>query len=294
MSRRRLFGLLGGAAAVGTGLAVAGSALGADPAGATTVTLGGADGDALQLGGFNSCTSATGINSGNGAQAFVGTATSAAGGTGIQGQSTNGAGIGVSGVSNQGYGLVGNGGRAPLYLVPAGTTGAPTGGTHNRGELFVDTNGQLFQCIVGNGTTPGTWVRQSPLVTLAPARVYDSRVGQLPATGPKAPIANTNTVTLDVTGPKAGGGNSGVPAGASTVLGNVTVINGVNPGVFLTIYAAGTSAPATSSVNASSGGIVANNFTSQIGTTGMNANRIAITCGGGPTDFIIDIVGYYP
>ena len=35
---------------------------------------------------------------------------------------------------------------------------------------------------------------------------------------------------------------------------------------------------------------MANNFTSQIGTS----NQISVQCGGGPTDFIIDIFGYYP
>jgi hypothetical protein len=36
--------------------------------------------------------------------------------------------------------------------------------------------------------------------------------------------------------------------------------------------------------------VVANSFTSQLGTS----NGISIKCGGGPTDFIIDIFGYYP
>jgi len=69
----------------------------------------------------------------------------------------------------------------------------------------------------------------------------------------------------------------------------------VNPTaqVFLTVYAAGTTPPSTSNINALAGGVVANNFTSKLGT-GPNANQIAVICGGGPTDFIIDIVGYYP
>src|SRR5262249_27324238 len=54
VSRRRLFGLLGGAAAAGAGLAVAGSALGADPAGAAT-------GDNFITGNSNSGSSTTSL-----------------------------------------------------------------------------------------------------------------------------------------------------------------------------------------------------------------------------------------
>ena len=40
----------------------------------------------------------------------------------------------------------------------------------------------------------------------------------------------------------------------------------------------------------SSSDVIANNFTSQVGTS----NQISVQCGFGPTDFIIDIFGYYP
>jgi hypothetical protein len=171
------------------------------------------------------------------------------------------------------------------------TSGHPTTGTHSKGELFVDGDGTLFLCTTSG--TPGTWVNLSTgsnLVTLStPARVYDSRIGQQPSTGPKSQITNGTTVSIDVTGPKAGGGTSGVPSGATAVLGNLTLINGPNT-VFLTVFANGTMPPATSNINALGGQVIANNFTSQIGTS----NQISVKCGFGPTDFIIDIFGYYP
>lgn len=40
-------------------------------------------------------------------------------------------------------------------LTPAGSPGAPTTGTHAAGEFFLDSNLDLFQCIVSG--TPGTW-----------------------------------------------------------------------------------------------------------------------------------------
>lgn len=40
-------------------------------------------------------------------------------------------------------------------LTPAGTSGAPTTGTHAQGEFFLDDQLDLYQCIVAG--TPGTW-----------------------------------------------------------------------------------------------------------------------------------------
>jgi hypothetical protein len=290
VSRRRLFGLLGGAAAAGAGLAVAGSTLTADPAGAT-------NGDPILIGSMsNSGTSFTTLTS-TGNQAFIGLC-STTNGTGLVGEADTGTGaVGVLGISGQGYGVAAQGnGLAPLRLSPSGSiSGPPSTGTHKAGEIFVDNNGALF-CCTADGM-PGTWVNLSTgsnLVTLStPARVYDSRVGQLPSTGPKSQITNGATVSIDVTGAKAGGGNSGVPSGATAVLGNITMINGPNT-TFLTVFAAGTTAPATSNINALGGQVIANNFTSQIGSGSTNSNKISVQCGFGPTDFIIDIFGYYP
>ena len=94
------------------------------------------------------------------------------GGTGVLGAS--GTGIGVLGVSASGDGVFGlsegdgygghfSGKRAPLRLQPADISGRPTTGNHQRGELFVDKNGDLFFC-TGDGR-PGTWSR----VQLTPA-----------------------------------------------------------------------------------------------------------------------------
>jgi hypothetical protein len=75
-------------------------------------------------------------------------------GTGVYG-SNGSSGIGVRGVSTSGYGGTFQGGQAPIRLIPSSTTGAPTSGTHNKGELLVDASGILWICI--SGGTPGTW-----------------------------------------------------------------------------------------------------------------------------------------
>ena len=77
----------------------------------------------------------------------------ASGGAGVRGY---GDGYGVQGFS-QGYGAEFTGAKAPLRLVPASTLGAPSGGAHAAGELFVDANGALFVCV--SGGSPGTWRR---------------------------------------------------------------------------------------------------------------------------------------
>jgi hypothetical protein len=45
---------------------------------------------------------------------------------------------------------------AKFGLKPALTSGPPLGGTHSAGEIYADSNIDLWQCIVGG--TPGTWI----------------------------------------------------------------------------------------------------------------------------------------
>jgi hypothetical protein len=61
----------------------------------------------------------------------------------------------VLGQSINGVGGEFIGGQAPLRLVPSATVGAPKTGIHHKGELYVDTNGDLFYCKADG--TPGVW-----------------------------------------------------------------------------------------------------------------------------------------
>jgi hypothetical protein len=81
---------------------------------------------------------------------------SAEAGFGVSGFSDSPEGAGVNGFS-AGYGGHFSGDRAPLRLKPAATLGHPTTGIHQKGELYVDGNGDLFFCKVDG--TPGTWFR---------------------------------------------------------------------------------------------------------------------------------------
>ena len=83
-----------------------------------------------------------------------------AGKLGLQatGSNANGTGVLATGGSS-GLGADLQGGKAPLRLRPAAAPGAPqaASGTHDAGELYVDSAGQLFICTVAG--TPGTWVK---------------------------------------------------------------------------------------------------------------------------------------
>ncbi len=71
---------------------------------------------------------------------------------GVTGRADSFGGVGVLGESARGTGVVGtggtygadlSGGKSPLRLQPSTTVGAPTGGSHARGELFVDSPPRL-------------------------------------------------------------------------------------------------------------------------------------------------------
>jgi hypothetical protein len=84
-------------------------------------------------------------------------------GTGVTGSSQTGTGVsgvsadaaGVHAVSTTGIGAVLKGGSAAVRLVPQTGEGSPKDGTHQRGELRVDSRGKLWLCTKGG--SPGTW-----------------------------------------------------------------------------------------------------------------------------------------
>jgi len=157
--------------------------------------------------------------------------------------------------------------------------------TGRQGEVYTNSAGELWFC---RATGTRSWVQlSSPFVSITPARVYDSRLGFPPDNStPKSPIQTGQTVDVDVSN------GSSVPPTAQSVVGNLTVVNTNGPvGSYLVVFAQGTPVPPTSNINWGPGQILANSFTSQVNT--LNGS-ITVACSGGPTDFIVDIFGYYP
>jgi len=81
-----------------------------------------------------------------------------------------------------------------------------------------------------------------------------------------------------------------VPAGAKAISYNLTIVNTTGSG-FLSVTPGDAASPGGSSINwFQSGMILANGLTGKLDTN----RQVRVFCGGGgSTDFLIDILGYY-
>jgi len=115
---------------------------------------------------------------------------------------------------------------------------------------------------------------------IPPARAYDSRLHDGPISG-----GQTRTISVASTT----GGAALVPQTASAVVYNLTVADTVASG-FLGLFPAGTVWPGNSSINwFLTGEIVANG-----GIVALGGDRqVNVICGGGSTDFIVDVTGFF-
>jgi len=95
----------------------------------------------------------------NGASTGVSAGSDGLGGRAVFAVATGSRGVALEGGASaaDGLGARFSGGRAQIELFPASTVGAPTSGNHDRGELFLDNNGDLFLC--KQSGTPGKWVK---------------------------------------------------------------------------------------------------------------------------------------
>lgn len=206
------------------------------------------------------------------------------------------AGFGVvgSGGGANSTGVLARGERANLRLSAEGTPAPLRPGTYVLGDVINDSTGNLWVCVAGGASPqwrklagPGT---AGAFHALTPGRVYDSRAPQ-PAAGALSGGQN-RTITVKDRRDANGAVDLAdfVPAGATAVAANVTVQTQSGSG-FLAINPGGNTSSASSTINWSAAGqLLANGV-----TLTLNANReLTIVCGGGgSTEFIIDISGYY-
>jgi len=326
VSRRRLFGLLGGAAAVGTGFAVAGSTLTADPAGA-------ADGFNMIIGGNSNNnpgveTTLTGSTSGglamfsainsSGSSSVFGlsgaVSGSSPGAVGVQGGSS-GAGAGAVGVQGISSGS-GTGGMGVLGLANSSTgfavfannlngVGLKTQSLTNAPLLLVDsgvtmppTTGSWTtgSCVVSGGklwfcTAGGTGAAANFVLLSAPLVAVNPPARVYDSRNGGGALGNGVTRDVKVTGTF---GSSVIPSGISAVLCNLTCANPVGAG-FLAMFEAGTIWSGTSNINYNNAQNISNNVTSAVSApSATSPNSVAVLNGGISTDFVIDVFGYYP
>jgi hypothetical protein len=210
-------------------------------------------------------------------------------GTGVSGNS--GSGIGVQGNSTNFIGGSFTGGLAPLYLGPAGASGAPSSGTHAKGEIFLDLNASVWVCV--GGGIPGTWVRlgavatshggainylSSPIRVLAALNGASGSLVNRPALGPLEIFAL----------PVAGLSGSGIPSTAQGLIANVTVL-GPSQGGNLSLFPTGAPIPTVASMTYGQGMYLANGVNVAIGTGGqVNIQNQS----SGTTPLVLDAVAY--
>ncbi|MCB0999666.1 MAG: hypothetical protein R2713_18840 [Ilumatobacteraceae bacterium] len=328
-SRRALFGKAAIAAAVTTaaGLAMsrqAGAANGdtmtvgtANSATATTSITGGST---FQV--TNGTTAGAGsrtasIYGTSNASSGVGVLGSASGssGRGVYGRSSGSSGVGVYGehnsastsgngvfgTSNRGVGVVGSGSTFDVQasgsgrvLLSANGVANPPAAASTVGTIAKDSAGNMWVCVASGN--PGTWRKVAGPGTagafhaLTPGRVYDSRATQ-PSQGA---LSGGQNRTISVKDRRKADGTVDladfVPAGATAIAANVTVQTQSGSG-FLSVNPGGNTSTDSSTINWSAAGqLLANGV-----TLTLNANReLTVACGGGgSTEFIIDVSGYY-
>ncbi len=304
-SRRDMLKLAGGVAAgVLAGGVVAGRA---QPAAATTAS-------SLVLGQLNSAANITYIGNGSFANApgtllttertmfWVDNRSASIDSNGIRGDGNGVTGIGLwghsdsNGIGVQGDGGIGvqaSGGRSALYLTGAGVAPSTRIDAHKVGEIDIDASGDVWLCVATG--TPGTWRKiggpasAGAFHAVNPVRAYDSR---WPG-GSKMPSNSQRLLSVadghDVVSGVVNAPNS-VPAGANAIAYNLTITATTGSG-FLAVAPGTASTVTASSINwSSTGQDLANGLI--VGVDTSRQVRV-FSGGGGTTDFIIDIVGYF-
>lgn len=135
----------------------------------------------------------------------------------------------------------------------------------------------------------------SSVVTIDPVRVLDTRLD----VGLAGPFVSAVSQKLQVTGAVATvtGTQTAVPAGATGVLMNITVVGSTAAGFLSVRPGDATGTPSTSSVNFVAGAVTSNGVQVGVPTAGANAGKIEITYdafgqAGPTTEVLVDIVGY--
>ena len=214
-------------------------------------------------------------------------------GFGVRGESD--LGFGVVGISATGIDLAADGTGILLQRLQAGAGTPP--GSFVIGEQARDANGEMF-ISVGPPLSTGSWSQvariQSGFVggainfLASPYRLLDTRPGQPSATPSRnTPLPANTPVTVQVTGVTFS--NESIPAGATGIIGNLTVTDqggGINVRVFAGDLA---SAPLASSITAFPvTPFLANNVLTRLSSDGkikMQADNFSV-------DVIFDITAF--
>lgn len=202
---------------------------------------------------------------------------------------TSTSGIGTYSFSN-GIGVRASGKKAPLQLDPGTGNAAPTTGAHQVGEVYVDSFGRTYHCVVAG--TPGRWVRPgfNPIV---PVRYCDTRAGQGTPYSTGVKLGHQQTMTVAVAGVTIPGGAIPVPVGATAIVGNLGITQPTSGG-FLTLFPANSPRPVASTLNFSVNQTIANGYVMKAAEAGGSlAGSLKIYNSNGASHVILDVTGFF-
>ncbi len=142
----------------------------------------------------------------------------------------------------------------------------------------MDNTTDLIFDVTGYYTADSNGARYVPLT---PARLLDTRSGN----GLTGTLGANTPRTFQVTG------RGGIPAYATGVSGNVTVVNETNSwAVFLGPVPV--ASPMTSTLNFNTGDVKANGLTAALGSGGT-LSATYMSSAGNTTDLVFDVTGYF-
>ncbi len=205
---------------------------------------------------------------------------------GVYGHSARTGGSGLLGRGTAGYGATLQGNIAALRLQTSGTVAEVTSISHNAGELIMTNEGDLWYCPQGPGTLRKVASQASAgqLHLLAsPVRVYDSRTGD----GRLTNAVRTVSLATGITGTPP---PAAVPAGATGALISLTIDATIGGG-FLSVFSNAVTFPGTSNINWFAAGQTL--AVTTVSAVDSNARVKVQAGGGGGTQVIIDVIGYY-
>jgi hypothetical protein len=212
----------------------------------------------------------------------------ARGGPALHVANTSTSGIGTYSFSD-GIGVRASGKQAPLLLDPGSTQGPPAG-THEVGEVYVDSFGRTYHCV--RKGPPSIWVRPG-FNPILPVRYCDTRAGQGTPYSTGVKLGHQQTMTVSVAGVTIPGGSIPVPVGATAITGNLAVTQPTGNG-FLTLFPANASRPVASTLNFSVNQTIANGYVIKLADAGgALAGAVKIYNSGGTSHVILDVTGFF-
>jgi subtilisin family serine protease len=118
-----------------------------------------------------------------------------------------------------------------------------------------------------------------------PLRLLDTRPGQQACNAPAAPLVANTPFTQQA---RVNCNSLIIPANATAIVGNATVVNFISNGGWITLYPSDAALPNASNLNFTANQIIPNSFTVGLGSDG--AFKINSVAG---AHFIVDIAGYF-